>query len=180
MTSRRGVRLGLDVGSVRVGLAQSDPDALLATPLRTLQRDARKGSDLNIVVKEALSQQVHIIYVGLPQTLRGSESASAEAARLLAQELAGRLAAAGSTAEVRLVDERFSTTTAHRQLHQAGVPGRAHRKVVDQMAAAGILQHALEIEKSTGSPAGQAVQAKIGTDDGGTGESRAGGHSVAE
>lgn len=162
MSFRRGVRLGLDLGTVRVGMAQTDPDGILATPLRTLSRDAKTHSDLDAVVREALSRDVLTIYLGLPQTLRGTESSSAELVRAVALELADRLAAAGSAAQVRLVDERLSTITAHRKLHEAGVPGRGHRKVVDQVAAAGILQHALEIEKATDGPAGEAVLPRTG------------------
>lgn len=155
----RGVRLGIDVGTVRMGVAQCDPEGILATPLRTVQRDPKRNSDLRVIVKDALELSAVTVYVGLPQTLRGGESGSAALARELAQQLAGMLRDAGSTAEVRLIDERLSSISAHQQLRAAGMTGREQRKVVDQVAAAGILQHALEMEKSIGGAVGEAVAA---------------------
>lgn len=160
-TTRRGVRLGVDVGTVRVGVAVCDPDGILATPWRTLSRDRKKNSDLKLIVREAKDRQAKIIYVGLPQTLRGTESGSAELARELATELATLLQQADLSIEVRLIDERLSSVTAHQQLRAAGVAGREQRKVVDQVAAAGILQHALEIEKSASTPVGELVPARV-------------------
>lgn len=155
-----GVRLGVDVGTVRMGVARCDPDGVLATPLRTVQRDPKRNSDLRVIVKDALELAAVTIYVGLPQTLRGGESGSAALARELAQLLAGLLRDVGSTAEVRLIDERLSSVTAHQQLRSVGMAGREQRKVVDQVAAAGILQHALEMEKSRGSAVGETVVAQ--------------------
>lgn len=160
MLGRRGVRLGVDVGTVRMGVAKCDPDGILATPLRTVQRDPKRNSDLRVVVKDALAEEAVVVYVGLPQTLRGDESASAELARELAQLLADLLQEAGSSAEVRLIDERLSSVSAHQQLRSAGMTGREQRKVVDQVAAAGILQQALEMEKSIGGAVGETVAAK--------------------
>lgn len=156
---RRGVRLGVDVGTVRVGVAVCDPDGILATPLRTVQRDAKRNSDLRIIVKEALEREAITIYVGLPQTLRGTESGSAELARAIAGQLADLLVQSDSAAEVRLIDERLSSVSAHQQLRSAGMAGREQRKVIDQVAAAGILQHALEMEKSRGCAVGETVAA---------------------
>ncbi|WP_045073976.1 Holliday junction resolvase RuvX [Psychromicrobium lacuslunae] len=158
---RHGVRLGIDVGTVRVGVAVCDPDGILATPWKTLSRDQKKNSDLKLIVKEAVAREAKIVYVGLPQTLRGTESASAELARDLAGILAELLSEAAPNSEVRLIDERLSSVSAHQQLRAAGVPGREQRKVVDQVAAAGILQHALEMEKSASNPVGELVPAHV-------------------
>ncbi|NYE94327.1 putative Holliday junction resolvase [Psychromicrobium silvestre] len=161
MSSRPGVRLGVDVGTVRVGVAACDPDGILATPWRTLSRDKKKNSDLRIIVQEAAEREAVVIYVGLPQTLRGGESGSAQLARELAGLLAGLLEKAGMSTQVRLIDERLSSVTAHQQLRSAGVAGREQRKVVDQVAAVGILQHALEMEKSVRAPVGELVIAHV-------------------
>ncbi|WP_285724656.1 Holliday junction resolvase RuvX [Psychromicrobium xiongbiense] len=157
MSFERGVRLGVDVGTVRVGVAFCDPEGILATPWKTLSRDAKKDSDLRLIVREAGEREAIRIYVGLPQTLRAGESSSTALARACAARLAELLAEAGSPAEVRLIDERLSTVTAHQQLRAAGLSGRAQRKVVDQVAAVGILQHAIDSEKSLGQPVGEPV-----------------------
>jgi putative Holliday junction resolvase len=74
-----------------------------------------------------------------------------------AELLAEALAARGSDIPVQLVDERLSTVTAHRNLHEAGMSSRNHRKVVDQVAAAGILQHAIDMQKARGPDVGSRV-----------------------
>ncbi|MDQ4501145.1 Holliday junction resolvase RuvX [Sinomonas sp. ASV322] len=139
----RGVRLGVDVGAVRVGLAACDPDGILASPVRTLERDAKKNRDIRLITREAEERNAVQIFVGLPRTLKGAETASAEFARGFAGRLADSLARAGIACEVRLVDERLTTVEAHRSLRSAGLSTRDHRRVVDQVAAVGILEHAL-------------------------------------
>ena len=96
------------------------------------------------------------IFVGLPRTMKGEEHASARMATDYAKLLAGKLGECGSDVPVRLVDERLSTVTAHRNLHEAGMSSRNHRKVVDQVAAAGILQHAIDMQKARGTEVGAA------------------------
>ncbi|MFJ3957848.1 Holliday junction resolvase RuvX [Arthrobacter sp. NPDC090010] len=167
----RGVRLGIDVGMARVGVAVSDPDGILATPFKTLQRDAKKNSDIAVLVRQAQEREARWVFVGLPRTLRGGESSSTRMAVDYAQLLADRLAEAGQNAYVALVDERLSTVTAHRALHEAGVDSREHRKVVDQVAAVNILQQALDMQKRHGAEVGTRVSAREfrGTvNDGGT------------
>lgn len=156
----RGVKLGIDVGMVRVGLACCDPDGILATPVRTLSRDAKKNSDVRIVVKDAMERGAVEIFVGLPRTLKGAEKASAEMARSYANILVEALAAAGLELPVRLIDERLSTVSAHQALHEAGLSSREHRKVVDQVAAVGILQHAIDMQKARNTTVGELVAAK--------------------
>jgi putative holliday junction resolvase len=155
----RGVKLGVDVGTVRVGVAVCDRDAILATPLRTLERNAKKNTDVRILAALADELRAVEIFVGLPRTMKGEEHASARMATDYAQLLADALRDRGSAVPVRLVDERLSTVTAHRNLHEAGMSSRNHRKVVDQVAAAGILQHAIDMQKARGTEIGSRVYA---------------------
>jgi putative Holliday junction resolvase len=147
---RRGVRIGVDVGSVRIGVAASDPGGLLAVPLETVARD---GSDLDRIAAIALERDAIELVVGLPRTLAGVEGSSAQAVRDYSVTLAGRVA----PRVVRLVDERLTTVSAEHDLRKAGVRGRRARTVVDQLAAAAILQAALDAERSTGTPPGETV-----------------------
>ena len=152
---RPGVRLGVDAGSVRIGVARSDPGGVLASPLATVRRG--RGDVERIAVLAAESQAIEVI-VGLPASLSGREGRAAADARKFAAALAGRLAASGpGPAGVRLFDERFSTVTAHGALRDGGRDERARRPVVDQAAAAVLLQTALDAERSTGRPPGEAV-----------------------
>jgi putative Holliday junction resolvase len=141
----RGVRLGVDVGSVRVGVAASDPDGLLASPIAVLQRDSKRGTDLGELARIAAERKAVEIVVGLPRSLSGAEGAAARIAREYASSLAQRVA----PVSVRLVDERLSTVEATRGLQQAGVRAREGRKVIDAAAAAVILQHALDAERES-------------------------------
>ncbi|GEL93641.1 Holliday junction resolvase RuvX [Cellulomonas composti] len=155
----RGARLAVDVGTVRVGLASSDPDGLVATPVETLARDTsrtRPGqmpSDIARIVHEARERCAECVYVGLPRHLSGTEGASAHGVRAYA----GVLAHAVAPIQVRLVDERMSTVSAHRALTESGRSGRRHRQVVDQAAAVVILQYALDAERSSGRRPGERV-----------------------
>jgi putative Holliday junction resolvase len=126
----------VDVGSVRVGVALSDPNPVLATPLVTLSRDARGGRDLTELAALVEEHEVVEVVVGLPRTLAGRTGQAA----LAAQSYAGALAARLGAVPVRLADERLTTVTASRMLSQRGVRGREQRAVVDQAAAVEILQ----------------------------------------
>ena len=137
---RTGVRLGVDVGTVRVGVARSDLHGMLATPVETVQRGS---GDTARVLALAAELEVLEIVVGLPLALSGAETASTGDARRFAE----RLAVEGSF-PVRLVDERLSTVSAHAQMRAAGRSQRQSRAVIDQAAAVIILQHALDHERS--------------------------------
>jgi putative holliday junction resolvase len=150
---RVGVRLGVDVGSIRVGLAASDPGGILATPVETLDRDLELGRDQVAIAAVVLDREVLEVVVGLPLSLSGREGPAAAVARGYATSLAARI----SPTPVRLVDERLTTIDAHRQLRTSGMAGRAQRAVVDQAAAVLILQAALDAEKSSGLPPGELV-----------------------
>jgi putative Holliday junction resolvase len=148
-----GVRIGVDVGSARVGVAASDPAGTFALPVATLPRDLAHGSDLDQLVTLATERQAVAIVVGLPLLLSGEEGAAAQISRSYAAELAKRV----RPVPVRLVDERLTTVDAHRRLRDSGVPGRGQRAVVDQAAATLILQVALDAESQSGEPAGEMV-----------------------
>lgn len=138
--ARRGVRLAVDVGTVRVGVAASDPHGILATPVATLQRDEVGLSDIRELAAMVVQREVVEVVVGLPLTLRGADGAAASAARSYAAILAEHVA----PVPVVLVDERLSSVSANRTLADRQVPGRARRAVVDQLAAVEILQSRLE------------------------------------
>lgn len=151
---RSGVRVGVDVGSVRVGVAQCDPDGTVATPVATLERDQQAKTDIDEIVDLVDRSGAVEVIVGLPRSLSGDEGPAAAAARGYARDLASRL----GHVHVRLVDERLTTVDAHRSLRRGGVGGRDQRRVVDQAAAVLILQSALEAERSSGQPPGERVR----------------------
>ena len=147
---RHGVRLGLDVGTVRIGVAVSDADGILATPLSTVQR-----SDNDFLAQLAtLVRERHIVEViiGLPLALSGAMTASTQDALSVARDLDALLAV-----PVRMVDERLTTVSAHIALQQNGKKQKQTRQVIDQVAAVLILQHALETERSQGRHPGTLV-----------------------
>jgi putative Holliday junction resolvase len=139
---QRGVRLGVDVGTVRVGVAVSDPEGILATPLVTVAREVNK-SDLAELARIIVERDVVEVVIGLPVTLAGTESYAAVAARAYAAELAALI----SPVPVQLTDERMSTVVATRRLSDRGVRGRRRRAVVDQAAAVEILQGWLDMQR---------------------------------
>jgi putative Holliday junction resolvase len=149
------VRLGIDVGKVRIGVASSDPHGMLATPVATVQRG---DGDVERILAEAAERAAIEIVVGLPLALSGGDSASTQDAR----DFATRVARA-TTVPVRLVDERLSTVSAHRAMRATGRSTRKSRPVIDQVAAVIILQHALDAERSGGTPPGAAVEPDEGT-----------------
>ena len=123
----QGVKLGVDVGTVRVGVAICDRDSILATPYKTLERNAKKNSDVRVIVKLVQELGAVQVIVGLPRTMKGEERASAKMAVDYAQLLADGLSALALEVPVNLVDERLSSVTAHRNLHEAGMSSRNHR-----------------------------------------------------
>jgi putative Holliday junction resolvase len=147
---RRGVRVGVDVGSVRIGVSRSDLDGVLAVPVETV---ARGAGDVARLAELAAEWSALEFVVGLPRRLAGDEGPAAVAARAFADALAG-----GVECPVRLVDERLTTVSAQRDLHQAGKTQRSSRAVIDQAAAVVLLQDALDTERSTGRPPGELVR----------------------
>jgi putative Holliday junction resolvase len=153
-TTRTGVRVGVDVGSVRVGVAASDATGTLASPVTVLRRDHRAGRDLDELIGLIAEREAIEVVVGLPQTLRGHDSSSTTDARAYAAALAARVA----PVPVRLVDERLSTVAAQQQLRAAGRDTRSSRQLIDAAAAVVLLESALDHERNTGAPAGEQVQ----------------------
>jgi putative Holliday junction resolvase len=148
---RHGVRLGIDPGDARVGVARSDPTGFLATPVETLRRG--KG-DLAAIARLVREDEAVEVVVGLPRSLSGGEGPAAAKVRAYATRLAERVA----PVPVRLVDERLTTVSAEAMLRDRGRKGQQRRAVVDQAAAVMILQHALDTERATGAPPGQPVE----------------------
>lgn len=131
--------MGIDVGSVRIGVAVSDPDCILATPVETVRRDRtdRHMRRLTQLVNELDAVEV---VVGLPRTLADRTGPSAEDAISLAEDLARRV----SPTPVRMADERLTTVSAQRSLREAGVRARGQKAMIDQAAAVAILQSWLD------------------------------------
>lgn len=145
---RPGIRLAVDVGSVRIGVARCDPGGVLASPLSTVLRGR---GDLAEIARLAAEHQAIEVVVGLPTSLSGHAGMAVVGARAFATELQAMVA----PIPVRLVDERFTTVLAHAALAERGRNSRERRPVVDQAAAALLLQGALDAERSTGDPAGE-------------------------
>lgn len=152
---RSGVRLGVDVGKARIGVARCDLHGMLATPLETVPRAASGDADVARIVELARELDAVEAVVGLPLNLRGERTPSTEDATEFATRLAVALDPHGVA--VRLVDERLSTVSAQGQLRQAGRKTRQSRQIIDQAAAVVILQHALDMERARGEAAGEAV-----------------------
>jgi putative Holliday junction resolvase len=149
---RHGVRLALDIGDVRIGVATSDPHGILATPVETIRRGPGDLDRISALVAEY--EAVEIV-VGLPRSLSGGEGPAAVKIRETAELVRAKVQEGNSGTAVRLVDERFTTVTAERMLRERGKKGSKRRAVVDQAAAVVILQHALDVERETGNPPGR-------------------------
>ena len=152
---RHGVRLGLDPGDARIGVARSDPTGFLATPVETVKRgrgDLARLVELLGEIEE--DNEVLEVVVGLPRSLKGGEGPAAAKVRAWAAQLADRVA----PRPVRLADERLTTVSAEAMLRDRGRSGAKRREVVDQAAAVLILQHVLDTERSTGVPPGEIIE----------------------
>jgi putative Holliday junction resolvase len=135
----RGRRLGIDAGTVRIGVAVSDPDGILATPVETVRRD-RTDKHMRRLAQLVSELEAVEVVVGLPRTLADRSGSSARDAVELAEQLARRVA----PTPVRLSDERLTTVSAQRSLREAGVRAKGQRSMIDQVAAVGILQNWLD------------------------------------
>ncbi|TQL47960.1 putative Holliday junction resolvase [Homoserinimonas aerilata] len=145
---RAGIRVGVDVGKARVGVARSDLHGMLATPVQTVARSASSAAEVLAIARE--HDAVELV-VGLPLSLSGGSTPSTDDARAFARELSV------SGVPVRLVDERLSTVSAQQALRANGRTTKNSRAVIDQVAAVIILQHALDAERSSGTPPGTLV-----------------------
>ncbi|MFG1911132.1 Holliday junction resolvase RuvX [Kribbella sp. NPDC048928] len=149
---RRGVRIALDIGDARIGVATSDPHGILATPVETVRRGP---GDLGRIAALAAELEAFEIVVGLPRSLSGGEGPAAVKIRETAKQVLDKVRETNAGTAMRLVDERFTTVTAERMLRERGKKGSKRRAVVDQAAAVVILQHALDLERETGNPPGR-------------------------
>jgi putative Holliday junction resolvase len=150
------VRLGIDVGRARIGVARSDAGGMLAMPIETVARAADGDADVRRVLELAEEYGAFELVVGHPLSMSGGSTASTDDAVGFAE----RLAATGRP--VRLVDERLSTVSAQQALRTSGRSTRTQRPVIDQVAAVIILQHALDSERSSGNPPGRALRTDEG------------------
>ena len=146
---RSGVRVGVDVGKVRIGVARTDFHGMLATPVETV---ARGDGDVTRILAIAGELDATELIVGLPLSLAGTHSASTDDAVGFAERLAG-----ATDIPVRLVDERLSTVSAQAALRASGRNTKNSRSVIDQVAAVIIVQHALDFERAAGNPPGVVV-----------------------
>ncbi|WP_110241337.1 Holliday junction resolvase RuvX [Nocardioides gilvus] len=148
---RSGVRVGIDPGDARIGVARSDPTGLLATPLETVP--SGRG-DVRRIARLVLEHEAVEVIVGLPRSLKGSEGPAAAKVRDFATRLARRVA----PVPVRLCDERLTTVSAESMLRDQGRNGAKRRAVVDMVAATVILQNALDTERNRGSAPGELIE----------------------
>ena len=136
MSPATGVVLAVDVGTVRVGVAASDPHRILASPVETVAAPGHARVAELVAEREAV-----LVLVGLPTSLSGaSASASADMARAWVQAFAPLVA----PVPVELVDERLTTVAASAALRASGRSARQARKVIDQAAAVALLQGHLD------------------------------------
>ncbi|EUA19090.1 hypothetical protein I553_10209 [Mycobacterium xenopi 4042] len=142
-TTRPGRRLGVDVGSVRIGVASSDPDGILATPVETVRRD-RSGAHVRRLAELAAELGAVEVIVGLPGPWPTGP------VRRPGRDRAGRRAGRRiAPIPVRLADERLTTVSAQRSLRAAGISAKSQRAVIDQAAAVAILQGWLDQRRAT-------------------------------
>lgn len=143
-----GRRLGVDVGTVRIGVAVSDRDAMLASPVETVKRTTglkdRDSQDIDRLLEIIDTYDVVEVVVGLPRNLDGSGSSSVKHAKDIAFRINRRLSKLGRPIPVRMADERLSTVIAHQALHMSGRKEKHSRSIVDQVAAVEILQSWLD------------------------------------
>jgi putative Holliday junction resolvase len=147
VTTRRGRRLGVDVGDARIGVAVSDPDGILATPVETVPAGPGAIARLAELARE---YEILECVVGLPTGLSGREGPAAGKVRAFCDDLS----AAIDPVPIRLFDERMSTITADSMLRHTGRSARGKRSVIDQAAATVILQTALDSDRTRGAAPG--------------------------
>lgn len=136
----KGRRLGLDVGTVRIGAAISDSDARMAMPLETIPRETgfkdRDKGDIDRILAIIDEYAIVEVVVGLPKDLKGNGSSSVKHAK----EIAFRIRRRKPDLPVEMADERLTTVVAMQALHQSGRTSKDAKSIIDQAAAAEILQ----------------------------------------
>lgn len=137
---QRGRRIAFDYGDVRIGVAVSDPDSILSSPLTTLRSDSKNLSKEILAIFEEIEPVQ--IFVGKPALLSGNSGSASEKAEEFAQSLT-----ALTDVEIVMVDERMSTVSAARNLREAGKNARDSKSSIDMAAAVAILDFGIEIQK---------------------------------
>ena len=147
---RRGVRLALDLGSVRTGVARCDASATLSSPMAVWA--VASAEAIAPLLSNALNEDdVLEVLIGLPTALSGDQGIAAENVRTIAAELKSLLPAVA----FRLVDERLTTAAARKQLQASGYTTRTDRSLIDAASAAVLLEDALEAERRQGTAPGE-------------------------
>ena len=137
---QRGRRIAFDYGDVRIGVAVSDPDSILSSPLTTLKAaDKTLAKQISQILAEI---EPVVIYVGRPALLSGNDGAATDKALEFAS-----LLATITQVPVELIDERMSTISAARNLREAGRSAKESKDAIDMAAAVAILEFAIDIEK---------------------------------
>ena len=137
---QRGRRIAFDYGDVRIGVAVSDPDSILASPLTTLKSDSKSLPKEILAIFEEIEPVQ--IFVGKPALLSGNSGSALEKA----EEFAKRLAALIDV-EILMVDERMSTISAARNLREAGKNAKDSKSSIDMAAAVAILEFGIDLQK---------------------------------
>jgi putative Holliday junction resolvase len=150
---RSGRRIAFDVGKARIGVAVSDFHAILSTPIEHIVRSADVDLAVSAAIASIIEHEAIEIYVGLPLNLKNLSTASTEDSIAFASALQSAQAV-----EVRLIDERLSTTAAAASLRAAGHSAKSQKSIIDSAAAAVILEHALATEKQSNSKPGVSVE----------------------
>ena len=137
---QRGRRIAFDYGDVRIGVAISDPDSILSSPLTTLQAKDKK---LDIQLAQIFQEYEPVqIFIGRPALLSGADGTATEKAKVFADRISCL-----TSIPIELIDERMSTVSAARNLRDSGKNAKESKDSIDMAAAVAILEFALEIEK---------------------------------
>ena len=137
---QRGRRIAFDHGDVRIGVAVSDPDSILSSPLTTLKAtDKNLSSQISQIITEI---EPVTIYVGRPSLLSGNDGVATEKATEFVS-----LLRTITHVPIELIDERMSTISASRNLREAGRSAKESKDAIDMAAAVAILEFAIDIEK---------------------------------
>ena len=137
----RGRRIAFDYGDVRIGVAVSDADSILASPLTTLVSGDPK---LFSRIAELIAEYEPIaLFVGEPLNLSGNSSTSAEKAAAFASTLREKF-----NLPITMIDERLSTVAATKAMRDNGINAKESRSRIDMAAAVAILEQGIAIEKA--------------------------------
>ncbi|MBC8322480.1 MAG: Holliday junction resolvase RuvX [Candidatus Marinimicrobia bacterium] len=130
--------LGIDYGEKRVGLALSDPMKIIASPFNTIPNNPELITDIQSIIKE---KEVEIVVVGLPKGMKGQVTAQTEKVNRFVEMLID------NNIKVELIDERLTSVSAEKALIEQGIKTGHNKGLIDQTAAAIILQQYLDSQK---------------------------------